>query len=270
MSRSPGSRSGARPPVAAGGFYPADPTRLAALVDRLLAAVDRPRIGGPLRALIAPHAGYAYSGAVAAAAWALVRTTDPPPRRIVLVGPAHFVPLDGAAVPAARSWWTPLGEVRIDETLRRAAGDAGARVDDAPHRPEHALEVQLPFLVRAAPRDVGVLPVAVGTMDTPEVTSLIGRLADVADLVVASTDLSHYHDDATARRLDRRTVEAIVACEAEAIGDRAACGVFALRGIVELARRLRWSPHLLERSTSADAGGDRDRVVGYAEVAFTS
>jgi AmmeMemoRadiSam system protein B len=256
-----------RRPAVAGTFYPGDPEHLAATVARLLAEVLPLALERPPRAIIAPHAGYVYSGAVAAAGWATLRVLDHPVTRIALAGPAHFVPLRGACVPAAGAWRTPIGEVEIDPDLRTVAAAAGARVDDRPHAPEHALEVQLPFVVALAP-GARVLPVAVGDMSAAAAADLLAALADASEVVVVSTDLSHYHDDATARRLDARTVEAILARDAEAIDDLAACGVYALRGIVELARRRSWTVRLLDRRTSTDAGGDPGRVVGYAALAM--
>jgi MEMO1 family protein len=257
-----------RAPAVAGSFYPADPARLAATVDHLLAEAGSVRLDRPLRAIVVPHAGYLYSGAVAAASWAAVRAMTPMAARVVLAGPAHFVPLHGACVPAATRWRVPTGEVEIDDDLRALAEAAGARSDDRPHEPEHSLEVQLPFLLRVAGAGVRALPVAVGEMGRGPAAELLERLVEESDLLVVSTDLSHYHDDATARRLDRGTVEAIVARDPAAIGDLAACGVFALRGLVELAARRGWHARLLDRRTSADAGGDFDRVVGYAAIAF--
>jgi AmmeMemoRadiSam system protein B len=261
------SASAVRLPAVAGTFYPGDRDHLDATVGRLLAETPPPSLEGPPHAIVVPHAGYVYSGAVAAAGWAALRAVGHPVSRIVLAGPAHFVPLRGACVPAAGAWRTPIGEVEIDPDLRTVAAAAGARVDDRPHAQEHALEVQLPFVVRLAP-GARILPVAIGDMSTAAAADLLAALADASDLVAVSTDLSHYHDDATARRLDARTVEAIVARDAEAIDALAACGVFALRGIVELARRRSWAVRLLDRRTSADAGGDPGRVVGYAALAI--
>jgi AmmeMemoRadiSam system protein B len=264
---SAGNASAARLPAVAGTFYPGDRDHLDATVGRLLAETPPLSLEGPPRAIVVPHAGYAYSGAVAAAGWATLRQAAHPVTRIVLAGPAHFVPLRGACVPAAGAWRTPVGELEIDPDLRTLASAAGARIDDRPHAPEHSLEVQLPFVVRLAP-GARVLPVAVGDMSVAATADLFGVLADASDLVAVSTDLSHYHDDAAARRLDARTIEAVVARDAEAIDDLAACGVFALRGIVELARRRSWAVRLLDRRTSADAGGDPGRVVGYAALAI--
>ncbi len=256
-----------RPPAAAGTFYPADPAGLASLVDGLLAgapaAVPERRPG----CLVVPHAGYVYSGPVAATAYALLRGSAGSVRRVALFGPAHFVPLRGAAVPEAEAWATPLGEVAVDGGLRDLAVACGAEVDDQPHAPEHSLEVQLPFLLRVLGPEVGILPVAVGVSGAAEVADLMAAVRGGCDLLLVSTDLSHYHDDATAKRLDRRTAEAVVAGDPGAIGPEDACGAFALRGIVELARREELPVRLLDLRTSADTAGDPWRVVGYGAFA---
>ena len=258
------ARSGViRKAVAAGSFYPAEPATLAATVDELLAGA--PAGEGPTpKALVVPHASYVYSGPVAATAYALVRDGV---RSIALVGPAHFVPLRGSAVPAADMWETPLGDVAIDPVLRDVAIDGGAGLDDLPHRPEHALEVQLPFLQRVLEPGFAIAPVAVGTQAPAEVADLLERLGEAADLIVVSTDLSHYLDRATAERADRATAEAVAARRPGAIGDGAACGIHALRGLVELARRQELEVRRLDLRTSADTGGDPDRVVGYGAFA---
>jgi hypothetical protein len=256
-----------RLPAVAGTLYPAEPTRLARLVDALL---EKAGLGVPTRtpmALVVPHAGYQYSGAVAARGYGALRGV-PALRRIVIAGPAHFVPLRGAAVPAAQAWSTPLGVVPVTAELREIAISAGAVQADAPHALEHAIEVQLPFLQRLFPEGLSILPVAVGDAPHRYHADLMSLLRDEADLLVVSTDLSHYHPDDVARRLDRHTVDAIVALDSAAIVDAAACGVHALRGVVEWARRRGAPVTVLEQRTSADAGGGRDRVVGYAAIAI--
>jgi MEMO1 family protein len=256
----------ARSPAAAGRFYPADPAELARTVDALLEGVPSWALAAP-RALIVPHAAYAYSGAVAATAYATLRR-GPAPHRVLLLGPSHFVPLVGTAVPEAAVWATPLGEVPIDAALREAAVAAGAEMDDAPHALEHALEVQLPFLQRVLVPGSTVLPLAVGVTGTAEVAELIAGLMDASEVLLVSTDLSHYHDLRTARLLDRATAQAVVRGHPSAIGADAACGVFALRGVVELARRRRLDVRLLDLRTSADSTGDPTRVVGYGAFAL--
>jgi AmmeMemoRadiSam system protein B len=249
-----------RAPAVAGLFYPGDPGELAHTVDALL---DRPglRPTPGLRALVAPHAGYVYSGPVAASAFALL----PRAARVVLLGPSHFVPVDGLAVSGADAWATPLGEVPVADDLRDAALAAGAIVDDRPHARDHALEVELPFLQRACQERLEILPVAVGRATPDDVARLIDAI-DV--LVVVSTDLSHYHDAATAKRLDRETADAVVRRDANAIHPDAACGVFALRGLVEHARRADLEVALLDLRTSADTEGASESVVGYGAFAI--
>lgn len=257
-----------RRPAVAGSFYPAERTALAALIARLLEGAAAPSLEHPVRSLVVPHAGYVYSGAAAAAGYAAIRGSLSVRGSVALAGPAHFVGLAGAAVPAAGWWATPLGETPVDAGLREVAVAAGARVDDRPHRPEHALEVQLPFLqVVVGPR-LRILPVAVGPMPPEAAADLLSPLAEAADLLVISSDLSHYLDEATARGIDAATIRAIVGLDSAAIGDDAACGIFALRGVVELARRSGWRVTELARATSADAGAGRGRVVGYAALAL--
>jgi AmmeMemoRadiSam system protein B len=236
------------------------------MVDELLGKAE---VSGGSRpeALIVPHAGYAYSGPVAASAYALLRAHAERIRRVVLLGPAHFVPLRGAAVPSSGTWSTPLGEVLVDPELREAALEAGTFADDGPHAPEHALEVQLPFLQRVLADGFTVLPIAVGMTSPEEVAELIAALRAEA-LLVVSSDLSHYHDDATAKRLDRRTADAVCGRDPSRIGLDDACGVYALRGIVEHARRADLDVELLDLRTSADTAGDASRVVGYGAFAL--
>ncbi len=252
-----------RAAVAAGTFYPADPDLLARTVDDLLAdAAPRQRL---LPTMIAvPHAGYAYSGAVAASAYVLVPQGA---RRIALFGPSHFVRLSGAAVPGPGPWETPLGPVEVDDDLLAIARGLGAASDDRPHASEHALEVQLPFVQRRVSPGFSVLPVAVGDAAAAD---LFEQLLDHVDLAIVSTDLSHYLDDETAKRIDGRTADAVIAREPGSIERDAACGVFALRAAVEVARRRDLEAHLLDLRTSADTSGDRGRVVGYGAFAFTS
>lgn len=257
-----------RRPAAAGTFYPSDPEELAATVDRLLAQASPPTDVRDPVALIVPHAGHTYSGPIAATGFRTLRGSDA--RRVVLLGPSHFVPLTGMAVPLADAWRTPLGDVTIEDELRDVAVGHGAAVDDLPHAREHALEVQLPFLLRALRREPRALPVAVGSGEVAVVAELIDAIVrgrpDVR--VIVSSDLSHYHDAETARELDRRTVDAIVAMDGSAIGPGDACGVHALRGAVEWARRRHLAARILDVRNSADTAGDARRVVGYASIAL--
>jgi AmmeMemoRadiSam system protein B len=258
--------AGTRSPAVAGRFYPREPVRLAGTVDRLLDAVEVPDGEALAAAYVVPHAGYVFSGPTAAHVFARLRRQAGRIDRVVLIGPAHFVPLVGCAVPAATSWATPLGELPVADT----AGLAGhATVDDAPHAPEHSLEVQLPFLQRALGRTVPVLPVAVGRAAPATVAAAIRAAAATGpgSVVLCSTDLSHYLDLAAAVERDARTAAAVTALAPERIGVRDACGVFALRGLLAWARDAGLRAELLDLATSADTAGDPSRVVGYGAFA---
>lgn len=256
-----------RTPAAAGRFYPANPGELAALVDRLLEAAPQPALPtGRLRALVVPHAGYVYSGAVAAAGFAAIRP-GAADLRVALLGPSHFVPFRCPAISEADVWETPLGSIPVDHELRAVALGAGAVNNERPHSIDHALEVQLPFLQRRAGPGLRVVPIAVGP--APGAAELIATLSAEA-LIVVSSDLSHYHEDGAARRIDSRTVQAVLRLDEAAPRVVDACGIHALCALLRHARRHSWTPTLLDQRTSADAGGDRSQVVGYAAFAFTA
>jgi AmmeMemoRadiSam system protein B len=257
-----------RPAAVAGLFYPAEPDALARSVDRLVDAVPLPADESLAPAYVVPHAGYRYSGPTAAFVYARLRAHAAGLRRIVLVGPAHRVPVSGCVVPVATWWRTPLGDVPIDPAAAALTAGGHATADDAPHRPEHSLEVQVPFLQRVAGRGVPVLPVVVGPSAVEEVAAAIRAAVGPGTVVLCSTDLSHYLTEDAALRQDGRTAQAVLDLAPERIGVRDACGVFALRGLLGWARGEPLVPRLLYRGTSADTSGDRQRVVGYAAFAF--
>ena len=184
-----------------------------------------------------------------------------------MLGPSHFTPLRRIAVTDATAWRTPLGTVPVDAELKASALAAGAVADAEPHAQDHAVEVELPFL-QGASFEPRVVPIATGA-GAEETAAVVSALSADA-LIVVSTDLSHFHDDETARRLDNHTAEAVLALEATAIADDAACGAAALRGLLVHARRAAWACTQLDLRTSADAFGDTDRVVGYGAFAFTA
>jgi hypothetical protein len=254
-----------RPSAVAGRFYPADPKELGDRVDALLGEVrGRPRLVPPV-AVVAPHAGYQYSGAVAATAYAQLTAAPDAVARVVLLGPAHFCRLDGMAVPAVDGFATPLGIVGVDDDARTAATALpGVAVDDRPHDGEHALETQLPFLQRVLRPEVAVLPVLVGRTQPESVAAVLTALLAVEGaLAVVSTDLSHYLDERSARERDRRTAEKVLARDAGALRPDDACGYHPLRGLLHHAAERHVTVELLRLATSADAGAGRSRVVGY-------
>jgi MEMO1 family protein len=223
-----------RAPAVAGAFYPADPRVLSATVDGLLDAVDVPAGDRLAHAYVVPHAGYRFSGPIAAQVYARLRKHAARISRIVLIGPAHRVPLSGAAVPVDDRWRTPLGVVAL------GSGDALvscglAAATDAPHAPEHSLEVQLPFLQRIFSGGFPELvPVCIGQTPPDAVKAVIEAAGDA--VVLCSTDLSHYLTEAQAREQDARTAQAIVDLAPERIGPRDACGSYALRGLLGFAK----------------------------------
>jgi len=249
----------------AGRFYPGTRAVLTQTVDRLLDQAGSTTGGEPLApAYIVPHAGYRFSGPTAAQVFARLRRHAAQVERVVLIGPAHFVPLTGCAASGADAWATPLGDLPV------AARLDGLPVDDAPHAPEHSLEVQLPFLRRALGRPVPIVPIAVGRMEPDRVAEHLASVlaAGPGTVVLCSTDLSHYLDLAAAAERDARTAEAILALAPDRIGARDACGSYALRGLLAWARSAALRPEMLALTTSAAATGDASRVVGYGAFAL--
>ncbi len=258
-----------RPAAVAGMFYPAAPRELAREVDDMLAhsAAGGLAPGFP-KALIVPHAGYVYSGSVAAEAYDRLRPARGIVRRVVLFGPCHRVPVRGLALPDASAFATPLGQVPIDqEAVASLAGLSQVVVSRAVHAEEHALEVQLPFLQRVL-GEFSLVPLAVGAATPEQVAEVIDRLWGGAEtLIVISSDLSHYHPYAEACAIDRGTARAILDYSAD-IDHEQACGATPVAGLLLAAKRRGLKVELLDLRNSGDTAGGRGRVVGYAAFAF--
>jgi AmmeMemoRadiSam system protein B len=253
-----------RAPAVAGTFYPASASELSGVVDRLLAATVIDATSPCPKALIVPHAGYVYSGPIAASAFARIVPHADRIERVVLVGPAHRVYVEGLVAPGASRLRTPLGDVAVDEAALRALPDVTANA--TAHAREHSLEVMLPFLQRIAPR-AKVVPL-VGARAKPEVvgTALETLWGGPETLVVISTDLSHFLPYAEGRRLDELTCERIVALDATIVGEQA-CGSIGINGLLWVARRKNLRVELVDLRSSGDTAGSRDEVVGYAAFA---
>ncbi len=258
-----------RPAAVAGAFYSRNAAALARDVDGFLAEAT-PMTTRP-KALIVPHAGFVYSGPIAATAYAGLRALDPRPTRVVLLGPAHHVAFQGLALPAADALETPLGLVQVDRELAARARAFSFVTDDARvHQREHSLEVQLPFLQRVL-GDFTVLPLAVGRADIADVHQLLEAVwGGDETLIVVSTDLSHYRPYVEARAIDRRTAARILAYEEQSLDGEQACGVYPVRGLLVAAKAHGLHTQLLDLRTSGDTAGDRGRVVGYGAFAFTA
>ena len=259
-----------RPPSVAGAFYPSDGGRLRAELVRCFADAAPAALAAPVpRAIVVPHAGYVYSGSVAATAYRRVEPARPTIRRVVLLGPSHRVPLRGLALSSADAWVTPLGEVPLDPHAATVLGAFGfVRVDDVAHAPEHSLEVQVPFL-QTVLGEFALIPLVVGEAATDEVAAVIDTFWKGPEtFVVVSTDLSHYHRYSDAVRLDARTAAAVSALRHDDIGDDDACGARPLRGLLRTAERRHLSVEQLDLRNSGDTAGDKERVVGYGSFAL--
>jgi hypothetical protein len=260
---------GVRPPAVAGLFYPKDARELA---DEVAAHLDRteeaPQAPGFPKAVIVPHAGYVYSGPVAASAYDLLRPARGIVRRVVVLGPCHRVPVRGLALPQASAFATPLGRIPLDEEALTAIRDLPQVLESATtHAEEHALEVQLPFLQRVL-GDFLLVPLVVGDAAPEEVAEVLDRLwGGTETLIVISSDLSHYHPYASAREIDRATVRAILDFDS-GISHEQACGATPVSGLLIAAKRKSLASRLLDCRNSGDTAGDRHRVVGYASFAL--
>lgn len=269
-----------RPAAVAGMFYPDDPHELDTVVRRLLsdatarakasaAAGDLLAPAPPPKAIIAPHAGYIYSGAVAASAYVRLKPVAGRIRRVVLLGPCHRVAVRGLAVSSADRFATPLGQVPVDgEGIEQALALAQVSVVEATHADEHSLEVHLPFL-QALFAHFKLVPMVVGQASADEVAEVLERLwGGPETIIVISSDLSHYLDYDTARMVDGGTCRAIEALDPATIDFDQACGRAPVAGLLTVARRRGMKVTTLDMRSSGDTAGDRRRVVGYGAWMF--
>jgi AmmeMemoRadiSam system protein B len=257
-----------RPAAVAGQFYPRDQSALRLMVEELLAAAGRgvsAASSGRPRAVIVPHAGFVYSGPIAASAYARLMAWKTEFRHVLLIGPAHRVPVDGLALSSADAFETPLGPLPVDrDACVEALQLGGVQEHDLAHRDEHSLEVQLPFVQVALP-DASILPVLAGRGATPAMTAaLLDTFLDRPGwVVVISSDLSHFHAAEECHRLDEATSQAIERLADDELNGRRACGHIGIRGLLQAARRRQWHVTTVDLRHSGDTGGPRDSVVGY-------
>lgn len=267
-----------RPPAVAGLFYPGDARTLdetvsgylvSALDDRRSADVNRPAPKALPKALIAPHAGYVYSGAAAARAYARLAPVRDRIARVVLLGPAHRVPLRGLATTSAECWTTPLGRIEIDRAAIAAVADLlQVSVNDTAHAQEHSLEVQLPFLQKLLP-GFALVPFVVGSATNEQVSEVLETLwGGPETLIVISSDLSHYLPYEQAQEIDGSTAEAIERLDWSAIGQDRACGRIPISGLLTCAQARGMAVERVALCNSGDTAGSKDRVVGYGAWVF--
>lgn len=259
-----------RAAAVAGLFYPREADRLSRDIQMMLKGATRQEaLPGTIKALIVPHAGYIYSGPVAASAYAQLLPLREAIRRVVVLGPTHRVLVSGLALPGVQAFETPLGRIPVDsdavhflKPLRQVS------INPAAHEPEHSIEVQLPFLQMVL-ADFQLVPLVVGDAPPKAVAEVIEALwGGPETLIVVSSDLSHYHSYETAQNIDQHTCAGI--SELQGVGSHEqACGATPVNGLLLAARQHRLTPHLLDLRNSGDTAGDRGRVVGYASFAFT-
>ncbi|MCW5586117.1 MAG: AmmeMemoRadiSam system protein B [Chromatiales bacterium] len=254
-------------PVVAGMFYPATKQALSSTLQGLMRDVSGGVESRP-RALIVPHAGYQYSGPVAASAYATLSPWADEIRRVVVLAPSHRVAFSGIATSSAGAFATPLGEIPVDAgALELLADLPGVQQLDEAFAQEHSLEVQLPFLQTVLSR-FSLVPLIVGDADSDDVSRVIEALCDADTLIVVSSDLSHYLDYQSCQQRDRATTAQIEAMQGERIGPYDACGAHPIRGLLLTARRHGWQVQTLDLRNSGDTAGDRSRVVGYGAYEF--
>ena len=257
-----------RPAAVAGMFYPADRDELHEMVSAFLQAVPASSEPAP-KAIIAPHAGYIYSGPIAATAYARLSTVRDTIKRVVLLGPSHRVGFIGIATSGADYFHTPLGDVALDQELReQVANLRGVQQFDQAHQMEHSLEVHLPFLQEVL-GEFTLLPLVVGDARPEDVAEVLRTVwGGEETLIVVSSDLSHYHDYATAQRMDRATSSAIEQLNPGAIDYGDACGRTPLSGLLLLAKEKHLSATTIDLRNSGDTAGPHDQVVGYGAYLF--
>ena len=258
-----------RPAALAGQFYPSNERVLRMQITEMLAAALPPEHLTAPKAIIVPHAGYIYSGAVAANAYRSLSAVREQIRRVVVLGPAHRAPVRGFVLPAAQAFSTPLGEVplsRLDWLMLQTRNDV--YVDDQPHALEHCIEVQLPFL-QTLLGSFSLVPILVGEASDEAVAELLEALwGGPETLIVISSDLSHYLPYRQAQWIDRSTVDQVLELR-PGISHQQACGATPVNGLLLAARRRLLKPQLLDLRNSGDTAGDRSRVVGYASLVFS-
>jgi len=257
-----------RPAAVAGMFYPDSPIALKQTLAEMLANAKVVELSSAPKALIVPHAGYVYSGPVAACAYALLSKLRGRIHRVVLLGPTHRVSVRGLALPEADRFATPLGEVQLDrEGMQLLSALPQVTQSAAAHQMEHSLEVQLPFLQQVLD-DFQLLPLAVGEATAEEVADVLEKVwGGDETLIVISSDLSHFLPDALARQVDGGTVDAILALNPH-LNHEQACGATPVNGLLLAARKHGLHPVVLDVRNSSQTAGDPDRVVGYAAFAF--
>lgn len=246
-----------RKPAVAGAFYPDSKEELSEMIQEFLLKAPKQTVPGELKAIIVPHAGYEYSGQVAACAYSLLK--EAAPKKIVIIGPSHYEYFFGIVGDTNEFWETPLGKVKVTSS--------GLQKFEAAHAHEHSIEVQLPFL-QSVLSDFEIMPIAIGDDDSDEIAQQLEHFLKDHFLIVSS-DLSHFHSYHEASKLDKITCGAIETLDDKKLKDEGeACGMKAVTVMLRIAKDLGWKCKLLCYKNSGDVTGDKNKVVGYASMAF--
>jgi len=246
-----------RKAVAAGTFYPSSKEKLERMIDDLLSKAKAEKINA--KGFVMPHAGYIYSGIVAAHGYKIIKSLKA--ERIILLGPSHFIPFVGSSISTADFWETPLGKIKVEK-----AKTAFLDFPEA-HQYEHSIEVQLPFLQRVL-KDFRIIPISIGDDDYNDVAKEVEKLIDDRTIVIASSDLSHYYDYETAVEIDEKANKAIPSLDIKKAEKIEACGKTAILALMKLAKSKGWLGKKLFYANSGDTAGDKSQVVGYGCYAF--
>ena len=257
-----------RNPFVAGQFYPDNPIKLREMVTRYVSNADVGKLNTP-KAIIAPHAGYIYSGAIAGSAYKPLYDNRSNIKRVILLGPAHRCGFKGIAATNVDSWTTPIGSVKIDKAgINEALRVDWVNIVEEAYYMEHGLEVQLPFLINTLD-DFTLVPLVIGEAKPEVVAGLLETIwGDDETLIVISSDLSHYCDYNTAKEIDARTTKSIENLDPDSINYEQACGRKAIQGLLHMARQTGLHSQVLDLRNSGDTAGSRDRVVGYGAYYF--
>jgi AmmeMemoRadiSam system protein B len=260
-----------RKPAVAGTFYPLGKKELKTMIEQYLSEAKDVQIGGRLRALVEPHAGYMYSGPVAAYGYRLLASRPQGISKVLMLGPSHYAGFFGLCEGGFDSWETPLGSVKAESILPKLDPIAKKLFATYPnaHAPEHCLEVQLPFLQTALAPGFSIEPLLCGDLEPEQAARALAPLIDDKTLVLASSDLSHYLPYPIAVRTDRIANESVPSLDIarfETAGD--ACGKFPILILMHLAKMKGWKGTLLDYRNSGDTAGDKSQVVGYGCYAF--
>lgn len=258
-----------RPTAVAGLFYPTLPSVLTEMVNNDLAQASPPSEKHTPKALIVPHAGYIYSGPVAASAYQYLSPLRHIIKRVIIIGPSHRLAFRGVALSSADYFETPLGDIPIDKTAQATLADiAGVEILDLAHATEHSLEVQLPFLQQVLD-DFSIVPIVAGDASPDLVEKVIATLWGGPETVfIISSDLSHYHDYQTAQQIDSSTSQDIIDLNFRAVHSNNACGCVGIRGLLKFAHQHPLKPSVIDIRNSGDTAGSKDSVVGYGAYMF--